>query len=51
MVVIEWLLDGKRSRELVSLKEAKYRRLALEASGAIVYWSERIENKKLMNQI
>jgi|TARA_B100000123_G_C25573344_1_gene359402 hypothetical protein len=42
LVVIEWLLHGKRSRELVSLKEAKHRRLELEASGAIVYWSERI---------
>jgi len=42
LVIIEWLLNGKRSKEVVSLKEAKHRRLQLEAFGAIVYWSERI---------
>ena len=42
MVIIEWLLDGKRSKEVVSLREAKYRRLQLEAFGAVIYWSERI---------
>ncbi|ABS83093.1 Conserved hypothetical protein [Prochlorococcus marinus str. MIT 9312] len=42
MVIIEWLLNGKRSKEVVSLKEAKYRRLQLEGFGAVVYWSERI---------
>ncbi|MDC3147150.1 hypothetical protein OA778_01270 [Prochlorococcus sp. AH-716-I09] len=42
MVIIEWLLNGKRSKEVVSLKEAKYRRLQLEGFGAIIYWSERI---------
>tara|TARA_Y100000766_G_scaffold142964_1_gene122923 strand:+ start:161 stop:268 length:108 start_codon:yes stop_codon:yes gene_type:complete len=35
-------MDGKRSKEIVSLREAKYRRLELEAFGAIIYWSERI---------
>jgi len=42
LVIIEWLLNGKRSTEVVSLKEAKHRRLQLEAFGAIIYWSERI---------
>ena len=42
LVIIEWLLNGKRSKEVVSLKEAKYRRLQLEGFGAIIYWSERI---------
>ncbi|ABV49862.1 Hypothetical protein P9215_02431 [Prochlorococcus marinus str. MIT 9215] len=42
MVIIEWLLNGKRSREVVSLREAKRRRLQLEAFGAVIYWSERI---------
>jgi len=42
LVIIEWLLRGKRAEEVVSLKEAKYRRLQLEAFGAVIYWSERI---------
>ena len=42
LVIIEWLLNGERSREVVSLREAKRRRLQLEAFGAVVYWSERI---------
>ena len=42
MVIIEWLFKGKRSKELVPLSKAKYRRLELEAFGAIIYWSERI---------
>jgi len=42
LVIIEWLLNGKRSREVVLLKEAKNRRLQLEAFGAVVYWSARI---------
>jgi len=42
LVLIEWLLNGKRSKEVVSLKEAKYRRLQLEGFGAVIYWSERI---------
>jgi len=42
LVIIEWLLKGKRSREVVSLREAKLRRLQLEAFGAVIYWSERI---------
>jgi len=42
LVIIEWLLHGKRSREVVSLREAKHRRLQLEAFGAVIYWSERI---------
>jgi len=42
LVIIEWLLNGKRSKEVVSLKEAKYKRLQLEAFGAVFYWSERI---------
>jgi len=42
LVIIEWLLNGKRSKEVVSLGEAKHRRLQLEAFGAVIYWSERI---------
>ena len=42
LVIIEWLFNSQRSKEVDSLKEAKYRRLQLEAFGAIVYWSERI---------
>jgi len=42
LVIIEWLLNGKRSKEVVSLREAKLRRLQLEAFGAVIYWSERI---------
>ena len=42
LVIIEWILNGKRSREVVSLRDAKHRRLQLEAFGAIIYWSERI---------
>jgi len=42
LVIIEWLLNGKRSKEVVSLEKAKHRRLELEAFGAIIYWSERI---------
>jgi len=42
LVIIEWLLNGKRSREVVSLSEAKHRRLQLEAFGAVIYRSERI---------
>ena len=42
LVIIEWLLNGKRSREVVSLREARYRRLQLEGFGAVIYWSERI---------
>jgi len=42
LVIIEWLFNGKRSREVVSLTEAKHRRLQLEAFGAVIYWSERI---------
>jgi len=42
LVIIEWLLNGKRSKEVVSLREAKQRRLQLEAFGAVIYWSERI---------
>jgi hypothetical protein len=42
LVIIEWLLNGKRSKEVVSLKEARFRRLQLEGFGAVIYWSERI---------
>jgi len=42
LVIIEWLLNGKRSREVVSLKEAKHSRIQLEGFGAVIYWSERI---------
>tara|TARA_B100000212_G_C27366061_1_gene530393 strand:+ start:117 stop:245 length:129 start_codon:yes stop_codon:yes gene_type:complete len=42
LVLLEWLLDGKRSKEIIPLSSAKSRRLELEAIGATVYWSERI---------
>jgi len=42
LVIIELLLNVKRSREVVSLREAKHRRLQLEAFGDVIYWSERI---------
>tara|TARA_Y100001933_G_scaffold221433_1_gene231237 strand:- start:666 stop:794 length:129 start_codon:yes stop_codon:yes gene_type:complete len=42
LVLLEWLLDGKRSKEIIPLSSAKSRRLELEAIGAIVYWSERV---------
>jgi len=42
LVIIEWLLNGKRSKEVVALKQAKHRRLQLEAFGAVIYWSERM---------
>ena len=42
MVIIEWLLGGKRFKEIVSIKRAKYRRLELEGFGAVIYWSARI---------
>jgi len=42
LVIIEWLLNGKRSKEVVALKEAKHRRLQLEAFGGFIYWSERV---------
>ena len=48
MVIIEWLFKGKRSKEVVSLSKAKYRRLEIEAFGATIYWSERIENAKFI---
>tara|TARA_Y100001970_G_scaffold286049_2_gene407261 strand:- start:773 stop:901 length:129 start_codon:yes stop_codon:yes gene_type:complete len=41
LIIIEWLLKGKRSKGLVSLREAKHRRLELEAFGVIDDWSER----------
>ena len=46
MVIIEWLFKGKRSKEVVSLSKAKHRRLELEAFGATIYWSERIQNEQ-----
>ena len=42
LVLLEWLLNGKRSKEIIPLTEAKSRRLELEATGAIIYWSQRI---------
>jgi len=42
LVLLEWLLNGKRSKEIIPLYSAKSRRLELEAIGAIVYWSERV---------
>tara|TARA_B100000941_G_C27981251_1_gene291152 strand:- start:250 stop:378 length:129 start_codon:yes stop_codon:yes gene_type:complete len=42
LVIIEWLLSGKRFKEVVSIERAKHRRLELEGFGAVIYWSERI---------
>ena len=42
LVLLEWLLQGERSKEVVHLSEARSRRLELEAIGAVIYWSERV---------
>ena len=42
MVIIEWLLSGKRFKEIVSKERARHRRLELEGFGAVIYWSARI---------
>ena len=42
LVLIQWLLAGRRLEETVPLKMARHRRNQLEAQGAIVYWSERL---------
>ena len=42
MVIIEWILSGKRFKEIVSTERARHRRLELEGFGAVVYWSARI---------
>ena len=42
MVIIEWLLGGKRFKEVISIEKAKHIRLELEGFEAIVYWSTRI---------
>ncbi len=42
MVLIKWLLAGKRIEEKVPLQKARHRRNELEAQGAVIYWSERL---------
>ena len=41
MVLIKWLINGKRAEERVPLSDARHRKYELEAEGAVVYWSER----------
>ena len=42
LVLIRWLLKGRRLEETVPLAVARHRRAQLEAEGAVVYWSERL---------
>ena len=42
LVVICWTFAGHRLEETVPISKAKYRRLELEAKGAVIYWSERV---------
>ena len=44
MVLIRWLEAGRRTEEPVPIARARHRRNDLEAQGAVVYWSERLEN-------
>ncbi|WP_413389727.1 hypothetical protein [Prochlorococcus marinus] len=41
MVLIKWLINGRRVEERVPLGDARHRKYELEAQGATVYWSER----------
>tara|TARA_Y100001968_G_scaffold328418_1_gene375521 strand:- start:1217 stop:1405 length:189 start_codon:yes stop_codon:yes gene_type:complete len=41
LVLIKWLINGRRLEERVPLSDARHRKYELEAQGAIVYWSER----------
>ena len=43
VVLIRWLKAGQRLEETVPYQQARHRRLELEAEGAVVYWSERLE--------
>tara|TARA_B100000965_G_C19026434_1_gene513296 strand:+ start:220 stop:348 length:129 start_codon:yes stop_codon:yes gene_type:complete len=42
LVLLEWLLNGERSKEVIPLSSARSRRLELEAIGATIYWIERL---------
>jgi len=41
LVLIKWLINGRRVEERVPLCDARHRKYELEAQGAVVYWSER----------
>ncbi len=41
MVLIKWLLNGRKLEERVPLTDARRRKDELESLGAVVYWSER----------
>tara|TARA_B100000212_G_C27316921_1_gene508339 strand:+ start:208 stop:336 length:129 start_codon:yes stop_codon:yes gene_type:complete len=42
LVLLEWLLNGERSKEVIPLSSARSRRLELEAIGATIYWTQRL---------
>tara|TARA_B100001079_G_scaffold243455_1_gene230100 strand:- start:508 stop:636 length:129 start_codon:yes stop_codon:yes gene_type:complete len=42
LVLLEFLINGRRSKEVVPLSSARSRRLELEAIGATIYWSQRV---------
>jgi len=42
LVLLEFLIDGRRLKEVVPLSSARSRRLELEAIGATIYWTTRI---------
>ena len=44
MVLIRWLEAGRRTEETVPIAMARHRRNDLEAQGAVVYLSERLED-------
>ncbi len=41
LVIIRWLMNGRRLEERVPLSDARHRKYELESQGAVVYWSER----------
>ena len=41
LVLIKWLVNGRKLEERVPLVDARHRKDELESQGAVVYWSER----------
>lgn len=44
MVLICWDMQGERRQETVPVEQARHRRADLEAQGAVIYWSERLQS-------
>ena len=44
MVLICWDLQGERCQETVPVHQARHRVADLEAQGAVIYWSERLQD-------